>query len=47
MGIEEFISGDSLRAKICLLLLQVFLIFCNKNWIAAATYSRTCCRSSE
>jgi len=31
MEIEELNFGDSVRTKICLLLLQVFLIFCNKN----------------
>ena len=39
--IVQFTFGDGPRKKICLLLLQVFLIFCNKNWTAAAMYSRT------
>jgi len=39
--IEEFIFVGILRKRICLLLLQVFLMFSNKNWTAAATYSRT------
>jgi len=37
----EFIFGDNLRKKSFLLLLQVFLIFCNENWTAAAMYSRS------
>jgi len=41
MEIEDFSFGYNLRKKISLLLLQVFLIFCNKSWTAAATYSRT------
>jgi len=41
MEIEKFVFGDNLRQRIYLLLLQVSLIFCNKNWTAAATYSRT------
>jgi len=38
MEIEELIFGNNLRKRICLLLLQVFSIFCNKNWTAAATF---------
>jgi len=40
MEIGKLIYRDSLRKKIFLLLLRVFLIFCNKNWTALPTYSR-------
>jgi len=41
MEIEECIFGDNLHKRVCLLRLQVFLIFCNNNWTAAGTFSRT------
>jgi len=36
----EFVFGDYLRVKMRLLFLQVLLIFWNKNWTAAVTYSQ-------